>query len=360
MFSTFFSCQERELQMARQSMSEEEFKQHQKMKRLEAEAQEEVWLKLLFENIRILTYDHLSRSDRLWANRGRLRWRPWEQPSPRSPKRSPWLPVMGSRSRSSWAVTLRRTAGSRLLRPPVSSMFHSQTLMILTAVPGLAASRKLQKLRLWQEEELVISPYIPHYTSSSSSLNVLHLQRRMRMRTPGLDLWDMWKTNLARTRSMMRRKMRMVVLPGWALWDMWSMTTRCVKIEEYWALIFEKYLLGYKAIWSQPASEQEVSRWGCWQPLRVPGRQQCQTCLPPDPRCHHQWVGDVAWRHGPHGGGGGGRQDQEQHWQQDCLHSTPASPHAVSINLFIWLAWKDGNKSFPIVQEYESTFPGKN
>ena len=44
MFSTFFSCQERELQMARQSMSEEEFKQHQKMKRLEAEAQEEVWL----------------------------------------------------------------------------------------------------------------------------------------------------------------------------------------------------------------------------------------------------------------------------------------------------------------------------
>ena len=30
--------------MARQSMSEEEFKQHQKMKRLEAEAQEEVWL----------------------------------------------------------------------------------------------------------------------------------------------------------------------------------------------------------------------------------------------------------------------------------------------------------------------------
>merc|ERR1719410_1702905 len=34
--------QERELQMARQSMSEEEFKQHQKMKRLEAEAQEEV------------------------------------------------------------------------------------------------------------------------------------------------------------------------------------------------------------------------------------------------------------------------------------------------------------------------------
>ena len=30
--------------------------------------------------------------------------------------------------------------------------------MILTAVPGLAASRKLQKPRLWQEEELVISP----------------------------------------------------------------------------------------------------------------------------------------------------------------------------------------------------------
>ena len=42
MFSTLFTCQERELQMARQSMSEEEFKQHQKMKRLEAEAQEEV------------------------------------------------------------------------------------------------------------------------------------------------------------------------------------------------------------------------------------------------------------------------------------------------------------------------------
>merc|ERR1712241_1246262 len=34
--------QERELQMARQSMSEEEFKQHQKMKRMGAEAQEEV------------------------------------------------------------------------------------------------------------------------------------------------------------------------------------------------------------------------------------------------------------------------------------------------------------------------------
>ena len=34
--------QEAELQMAKMSMSEEEFKQHQKMKRLEAEAQEEV------------------------------------------------------------------------------------------------------------------------------------------------------------------------------------------------------------------------------------------------------------------------------------------------------------------------------
>ena len=31
------------MQMARMSMSEEEFKQHQKMKRLEAEAQEEVY-----------------------------------------------------------------------------------------------------------------------------------------------------------------------------------------------------------------------------------------------------------------------------------------------------------------------------
>ena len=51
--------------MARQSMSEEEFKQHQKMKRLEAEAQEEVCLQLLFANVRILKYDHHSRSDRL-------------------------------------------------------------------------------------------------------------------------------------------------------------------------------------------------------------------------------------------------------------------------------------------------------
>ena len=33
---------EAELQMAKMSMSDEEFKQHQKMKRLEAEAQEEV------------------------------------------------------------------------------------------------------------------------------------------------------------------------------------------------------------------------------------------------------------------------------------------------------------------------------
>ena len=45
---------EMEMQKAKMSMNEEEFKQHQKMKRLEAEAQEEVTIHATQQHIYIL------------------------------------------------------------------------------------------------------------------------------------------------------------------------------------------------------------------------------------------------------------------------------------------------------------------
>ena len=59
-----------EMQKAKMSMNEEEFKQHQKMKRLEAEAQEEVVpQQKIFAN----SHHFVTRSDRPSPNRGRPR-----------------------------------------------------------------------------------------------------------------------------------------------------------------------------------------------------------------------------------------------------------------------------------------------
>ena len=152
--------------MARQSMSEEEFKQHQKMKRLEAEAQEEVRQALSKQReakmkamraaepqkpkeITVIAGDGKQVKIQLG---GDAQEDSRKQVAEAAGLKHVPLPDFDDSDSSAWAGSLKKTAKTKIMA-------------------GRGAGN--------------------HPSYFNIIIHVLHLQRRMRMRTHGRDLCDM-------------------------------------------------------------------------------------------------------------------------------------------------------------------------